>query len=200
MQEVIKEYFSNLYNWNSDLHVDLGSGNIRTGGGTLPNWQVSLIDTGLNTMTGGRIGRLRDMVSNQTFLVTYGDGVGDINISEALAFHRKHGRAATVTAVRPRARFGALEITEDKVERFAEKNQMDEGWINGGFFIFEPSVLDLLKSDEDILERDPLETLAKNGELMAYRHHGFWQPMDTMRERELLEELWNTGKAPWKTW
>lgn len=200
MQEVIKDYFSNIYNWNSDLHVDLSSGDIETGGGTLPNWKVSLIDTGLKTMTGGRVGRLREMVCDQTFLVTYGDGVGDINITEALAFHRAHGKAATVTAVRPRARFGALEIKDNKVQRFAEKSQMDEGWINGGFFIFEPSVLELLNSDEDVLEREPLETLARSGELMAYRHHGFWQPMDTMREREQLEELWSTGSAPWKIW
>jgi glucose-1-phosphate cytidylyltransferase len=150
-------------------------------------------------MTGGRILRLRHWLTD-TFMVTYGDGVADVNLDALLAFHRAHGRIATVTAVRPPARFGALELDGHCVQRFSEKPQTAEGWINGGFFVFEPAIFDYLTDDESVLEREPLEQLSVNCQLMAYRHEGFWQPMDTLRDKEYLESLWNSGQAPWRRW
>jgi glucose-1-phosphate cytidylyltransferase len=151
-------------------------------------------------MTGGRILRLKKWLDQETFMVTYGDGVGNIDIRSLVAFHRAHGRVATVTAVRPPARFGGLVLTGDAVRQFSEKPQTGEGWINGGFFVFEPGVFDYLDDDQTILERDPLERLAMDEQLMAFRHEGFWQPMDTLREKQVLESLWASGNAPWKTW
>jgi glucose-1-phosphate cytidylyltransferase len=166
-----------------------------------PDWRVWLIDTGSETMTGGRLRRVRPLLGDESCMVTYGDGLANIDIASLAAFHRGHGKAATVTAVRPPARFGALTLdARDRVSRFSEKPQVGEGWINGGFFVFEPSVFDLFTGDDTILERAPLEKLAEAGELMAYAHDGFWQPMDTMRDRQLLEGLWETGNAPWKIW
>jgi len=160
-------------------------------------WRVEVVDTGRETMTGGRIRRLRPHLGEGTFLVTYGDGLADLDARALLRFHRAHGKLATVTAVRPPSRFGALALEDDRVREFSEKPQAGEGWINGGFFAFEPGVFDYLAGDATILERDPLERLARAGELMAYRHAGFWQPMDTLREKRLLEELWQGGRASW---
>jgi glucose-1-phosphate cytidylyltransferase len=193
--EMIKEYFRNISVHESDFMVDLRDGSMRTITGSRLDWQVGLIDTGLDTMTGGRLLRLRSLVGNETCMATYGDGLSDVDLRALLAFHRAHGRLATVTAVRPPARFGGLRIAEDRVEEFSEKPQA--GWINGGYFVFEPGVFDYLRGDDTILEREPLERLARDGQLMAYRHDGFFQPMDTLRERDLLESLWQAGAAPW---
>jgi len=195
--EMIKEYFLHYFVRNSDFFVDLGDGSQRVVTPNAVDWRVGLVDTGLDTATGGRLLRLREWLEGGTFLVTYGDGVGNIAIDELVAFHKRHGRSATVTAVRPPARFGGLMLAGDEVAEFSEKPQTGEGWINGGFFVFEPAVLDYIESDDVALEREPLERLADAGELMAFRHEGFWQPMDTLREKLYLDELWASGKAPW---
>lgn len=196
----IKEYFSNYFTHSNDITINLENGKIDILNAKSPKWKITLIDTGLNTMTGGRIKRLKDNIGDETFMATYGDGVGNINISEVLKFHKSHGKLATVTAVHPPARFGGLVFDGDRVSEFSEKPQTGEGWINGGFFIFEPKVLDYMDNDETVLEREPLEKLASDGELMAYKHKGFWQPMDTLREKNLLEDYWKQGNAPWKIW
>lgn len=196
--EQIKEYFRNLTHLSSDFTVDLGSGEVQVRNAATPDWRVSLVDTGLDTMTGGRIRRVAEWLGGETFLATYGDGLGNVDIGALVAFHRAHGKRATITAVRPPARFGSLVLRDNQVEAFSEKNQAETGWINGGFFVFEPEVLDYLDGDATVLEREPLERLASDGELMAYQHEGFWQPMDTLREREMLEALWATGDAPWR--
>jgi len=164
------------------------------------DWRVGLIDTGGETRTGGRLLRLRDWIKGQTFMVTYGDGLADIDLGALMAYHKAHGKLATVTAVRPPARFGGLLLDGDQVAVFSEKPQADEGWINGGFFVLEPGVLDYIDDDHTAFEREPLERLTEANELMAYRHEGFWQAMDTLRERELLESLWESGDAPWRVW
>jgi len=198
--EMIKEYFHRFSIHSSDYVIDLkdGSRTVLNGNGT--DWRVGLIDTGLDTMTAGRLLRLRKWIGNEPFMVTYGDGLGNVNIRGLLEFHRSHGKLATVTAVRPPARFGDLEIRGNMVHTFSEKPQTGEGWINGGFFVFEPGVLDYCEGDDVSLERGPLEKLAIDRQLMAFRHSGFWQPMDTLREKELLESLWASGKAPWNVW
>jgi glucose-1-phosphate cytidylyltransferase len=198
--EIIKEYFRNLFSFGGDLTVDLWTGNVDVQNPDRLDWKVSVVDTGLDTMTGGRIARLRSRIGAEPFMATYGDGVGDVDVGALLAFHRAHGRLATVTAVRPPARFGGLVLDEDVVREFTEKPQAEAGWINGGFFVFEPGVFDYLDGDHSILEREPLERLARDGQLHAWRHRGFWQPMDTLREKELLESLWSSGRAPWKVW
>jgi glucose-1-phosphate cytidylyltransferase len=165
--------------------------------GTPAGWSVGIVDTGADTMTGGRVLRLRAQLDGRTFLLTYGDGVADLDVRELVDFHASHGRLATVTAVRPPSRFGALALEGDRVREFSEKPQAGEGWINGGFFVFETGVFDYLAGDDTILEREPLERLAKDGELRAFRHAGFWQPMDTLREKRILEDLWASGHAPW---
>ena len=198
--EMIKEYFRSAFLASSDFTIDLKSGGVDVLQPSRLDWRVGLMDTGLDTMTGGRLKRLTPWLKDETFMVTYGDGVGDVDIATLLSFHRRHGKLATVTAVRPPARFGGLVLTEDRVTEFSEKPQTESGWINGGFFVFEPAFLGRLEDDASILERAPLERLAEEGQLMAYRHAGFWQPMDTLREKELLESLWASGKAPWKTW
>ncbi len=197
--DVIKEFFHDYYVKSSDYVVDLRTGEHEVLESNSPPWRISMIDTGLHTMTGGRVLRLKDRLEDGTFAVTYGDGVGDIDITALLEFHRGHGKAATVTAVRPAARFGALDLDGDAVREFSEKPQTGGGWINGGFFLFEPRVFDFLQDDSTVLERGPLEQLARAGELMAYRHHGFWQPMDTLRDKRLLDGLWESGKAPWRS-
>ena len=164
------------------------------------NGRIAVVETGLNTMTGGRILRLHPHLGTATFMVTYGDGVGTIDIRALVAFHKRHGKIATVTAVHPPSRFGGLVLRGETVSQFLEKPQMTEGWINGGFFVFEPQIFDYLKDDDSILEREPLSTLASEGNLMAFRHEGFWQPMDTLREKDLLDSLWTSGRAPWKVW
>jgi len=198
--DFIKRYFRDFALHESDLAVDLSSGQHEMLNRRAPDWRVTMIDTGLNTMTGGRIHRLAPLLSDGTFMVTYGDGLSDIDVGKLVEFHRSHGRLATVTAVRPPARFGGLTIEDAMVREFTEKPQTGEGWINGGFFVFEPRVLDYMQSDEVVLERAPLERLAAEKQLMAYQHTGFWQPMDTLREKVMLEALWDSGKAPWKIW
>jgi glucose-1-phosphate cytidylyltransferase len=198
--DMIKEYFGNFFLHESDYVIDLQDGSLQVLNSGKLDWKVGVIDTGQETMTGGRILRLREWVGADTFMVTYGDGVGSIDIRALARFHREHGRLATVTAVRPPARFGELEVEEGMVTRFAEKLQTQQGWINGGFFVFEPGVLDYLEGDHSILERAPLRRLASDGQLMAFLHDGFWQPMDTLREKEQLEQMWAEGHAPWKCW
>ena len=197
--EVIKSYFDTFHLRHADFAVNLSTGKRTVFSNEAPDWNVALVDTGVSTMTGGRLKRLAKHVEG-TFMATYGDGVADVDIRALVAFHRAHGKLATVTAVRPPARFGGLEIDGDKVTRFSEKPQSGEGWINGGFFVLEPKVLDMIEGDKTSFELEPLDTLATKGELVAYRHEGFWQPMDTLREKQLLARLWESGKAPWKTW
>ncbi|PHR49478.1 glucose-1-phosphate cytidylyltransferase [Cycloclasticus sp.] len=194
--EMIKEYFANFFIHNSDFFVDQRTGSRKIIGNNSTQWVTGIIDTGQKSMTGGRILRLKELIGNETFMVTYGDGLCDINIDKLLKFHRSHGKAATVTAVHPPSRFGAMHLDADKVSEFSEKPQ--EGWINGGFFVFEPTIFDLLQDDTTILEREPLEKLTSQNELMAYRHTGFWQPMDTLREKQILEDFWATGSPPWE--
>ena len=194
--EVIKEYFSKYSILNSNFSINLKSGDINSHEIESEDWNVTLVNTGLSTMTGGRVKRLQEFIGNETFMVTYGDGVGNINISELLKFHKSHKKAATVTAVRPQARFGELEINDNKVNSFQEKPQLKQGWINGGFFVFEPKIFDLIKNDEVMLEREPLEILSQESELMAYKHEGFWKCMDTKRDLETLNELADSN-PPW---
>ena len=194
--EIIKEYFSKYSLLNSYFSIDLKSGNMEMHQVQSEDWNVTLVDTGLDTMTGGRIKRLKDFVGNQTFMVTYGDGVGNIDIKNLIKFHKSHKKLATVTAVRPQARFGELEIVDDCVKSFKEKPQLDQGWINGGFFVLEPEVFDLISDDSVMFERQPLEELSSEENLMAYKHHGFWKCMDTKRDLEILNDLWNTN-PPW---
>ena len=196
--EVIKDYFMNYHARQSNLSLNLKNGNVIYSNPSSEDWNMSLIDTGKLTMTGGRLLRLkRFLINSGTFMLTYGDGVANINIEELVKFHRSHGKLATVSAVRPPVRFGELIIKENKVSHFQEKPQASEGWINGGFFVFESEVFDFLTDDTTFLEREPLEQLAKKGELMAYKHSGFWQCMDTVRDRDLLQDQWQNGKAKW---
>ena len=195
--EVIKKYFINYHSLNSDFAVDLSSGIVEPLQVDDTDWKVTLVDTGLKTMTGGRIKRLQQFIGNQQFMLTYGDGVADINIDELLKFHKSHGKMVTLTTVRPSARFGDLEFNGDSVSSFQEKPQLHEGWINGGFFICEPGVFDFIDNDSQMFEREPLERLVKAGQLMAYKHHGFWHSMDSKRDRDILESLWDKN-ALWK--
>lgn len=198
--EVIKKYIVDYCSLNSNLTVNVKTGIVEMHEGSKPDWTVDLVDTGLYTNTGGRIKRLAPYMGNETFMLTWGDGVSDINLHELLAFHRAHGKLATLTAVRPPARFGHLEIDCDQIIEFSEKPQTKEGWINGAFFVLEPGVFDYIDGDDTQWEKAPLERLARDGQLMAYRHDSFWQCMDTLRDKRLLENLWATGQAPWKTW
>ncbi|MCD4703671.1 MAG: glucose-1-phosphate cytidylyltransferase [Methanosarcinaceae archaeon] len=199
--EVIKEYFLNYYSLRSDFTVNLGNGNVNYLEKKTVDWNVTLVDTGLQSMTGGRIRQLKEYIGDETFMLTYGDGVSNININELLDFHRDHGKMATITAVHPAARFGELVLSdEQKVLSFKEKPQTAQGWVNGGYFVLEPEFLDLIDSDATVLEEDPLERAASDGELMAYLHDGFWQCMDTVRDRNVLDGLWQDGKAPWRVW
>lgn len=195
----IKRYFLE-YASNADLTVDLATGQVRPHDGDRHRWTVSLVDTGLKTQTGGRIKRLAPELGDETFMLTWGDGVSDVDLGRLLDFHRSHGKLATMTAVRPPARFGHLELDGDAVAEFSEKPQTGEGWINGAFFVLEPEVFDYIEGDDTHFEREPLEQLAKDGQLMAYRHYSFWQCMDTLRDRKLLQSLWDNGQAPWRTW
>jgi len=201
--EVIKDFFLNYRTRRSDLSLDLKSGRFEVSKDrdSVEDWTVQLIDTGLSTLTGGRLHRLKDCLCREhKFLLTYGDGLANVDIRALVEFHEKHGKLATVTAVRPPARFGNIVFEGDRVAEFKEKPQTGEGWINGGFFVFERGVFDYLHGDETVLEGTPLERLAQEGQLVAYRHHGFWQPMDTLRDKNSLEATWLNGKAPWKIW
>jgi glucose-1-phosphate cytidylyltransferase len=198
----IKEYFANYVLHRSDVTVDIASGKIEySQNAKLPPWRVSLVDTGSDTQTGGRLRRVRHLLpADEPFCMTYGDGVADVNISELVAFHRSQGREATVTAVRPPGRFGATVIEGNRVTRFLEKPVGDGGYINGGFFVLHPRVLDRIEGDSTVWERAPLEGLAAAEQLSAFMHDGFWQPMDTLREKNYLEQLWSDGEAPWRVW
>lgn len=198
---MIKEYFSNYLLHESDVSINLGSGTIQYHRKRAESWSVTLVDTGLATMTGGRLKRVREYIGDRAFCLTYGDAVSDIDITSLLGFHEQAGLAATVTAVQPPGRFGALQFdSQHLISGFQEKPQGDGGWVNGGFFVLEPSVFDRIDGDHTLWEREPMATLAGDGQLAAYKHQGFWQPMDTLRDRQYLEELWASGKAPWKIW
>jgi len=198
--EAIKRYFLDYNNLSGSMTLDLASGNVEVHNRECDKWVLHLYDTGLHTLTGGRVKRLKEHLGNETFMVTYCDGVSDLDLNELLRFHRKQGRLATVTAVRPPSRFGGLMFDGDRVKEFTEKPQIGEGWINGGFVVCEPGVFDFIDGDETSLEAHVLERLAAQGQLAAYRHEHFWQCMDTMRDRKLLESLWKGGDAPWKVW
>jgi len=198
--EIIKEYFLNYYAKNSDLTIDLSNGQTLVHERQCMDWKIHLVDTGLHTQTGGRLRRLKNWLGEEPFLMTYGDGVANVNITELVSFHQNHGKLATLTAVHPPARFGGLMLDDSRVMEFSEKNQSMEGWINGGFFVLEPEVLDYIADDETSWEKQPLENLSMEGQLSAFFHKGFWQPMDTLREYRLLQEMWDKGNAPWKVW
>jgi len=198
--ELIKDFFVNYRTNRHSITVQLKDGRIEIHEGQGEDWTIHLIDTGDKTQTGGRIKRLAPWLGNERFMLTYGDGVGNIDLKKLLEFHQKHGKLATVTAVRPPARFGGLKFDGDRVVEFTEKPQAGEGWINGGFFVLEPQVLDMIDGDDTLWEHEPLENLAGEGQLMAYRHGDFWQCMDTLRDVQLLEKLWAGGEAPWKIW
>lgn len=198
--EAAKRYFLDYRQMRSSITVDLSDGRTVVQDGQPEDWIVHLVDTGDQTQTGGRLKRLARNVGSETFMMTYGDGVADINVSDLVAFHKAHGRLATVTAVRPPARFGSLQLDGDRVARFAEKPQVAEGWINGGYFVLEPQVLDYIEGDEIVFEKEPLERLAEEGQLVAFRHDSFWQCMDTLRDVKLLEHLWASPNPPWKVW
>jgi len=198
----IKEYFAHYFLHESDITFDFRDGNQRTvHNHTAEPWRVTLVDTGAETMTGGRIKRISSHLEGQRFMLTYGDGVADVNITELLAFHDSHGKQATVTSIQPAGRFGALDLDNtNQVLGFQEKPKGDGSWVNGGFFILEPGVIDRISEDSTVFEKEPMESLARDNQLVAYKHHGFWQPMDTMRDKNHLEDLWGSGKAPWKVW
>ena len=198
--EVIKEYFLNYRALNADFTVDLASGNVTSHQIDPVDWKVTLVNTGDASMTGGRVKRMQSFIGNETCMLTYGDGVADIDLDALLAFHRSHGKMITMSAVRPAARFGELEMDGPRVVSFQEKPQLHGGWINGGYFVVEPALFDLIAGDNTLLEREPLEQATKAGELMAYRHDDFWQCMDTLRDLRALEGLWQANQAPWKVW
>jgi glucose-1-phosphate cytidylyltransferase len=199
--EVIKEYFLNFYALNNDISIDLCSGKTVIHDGNQPKWTIHLVETGLHTQTAGRLKRLRKWLNgDETFMLTYGDGVADLNVASLLEFHKSHGRLATLTTVRTPERFGRIGYKGDQVASFYEKPQSSEGWINGGFFVLNSKVIDYIDGDDTVLEREPVERLAQDGQLMGYRHSGFWSCMDTLKEKNMLEDLWSTGKAPWVIW
>jgi len=199
---VIKEFFANYRLRDSDVVLDSRGADDKViiQNGRSERWRVTVLETGLATMTGGRVKRAHSAIGDGTFFLTYGDGVADVNYADLLAFHRGHGRTATLTAVQPQGRFGILDLMGDAVPSFREKSQADVGWINGGFMVLEPPVFSLLEDDDTVLEREPMEQLAEHGELMAYRHTGYWQCMDTPRDRTMLQALWDSGTPPWRNW
>jgi glucose-1-phosphate cytidylyltransferase len=198
----IKEYFAHYFLHESDVTFDFRNQNERLiHTHSAEPWTVTLVDTGLETMTGGRVKRIQQYVGAEPFMLTYGDGVGDVNIRELVSYHKAHGKLATVTSTQPGGRFGSLDLDEgDMVKGFQEKPRGDGGWINGGFFVLQPEVFDYIENDATVFEKGPIENLARNGELVAYKHHGFWQPMDSLRDKTQLEKLWRTGRSPWKVW
>jgi len=200
--DIIKDYFANYLMYESDVTINFKNGReMLTHRHSAEKWTVTLVNTGLDTMTGGRVKRIQNYVGNEPFMLTYGDGVADVNIQELEKYHRSHGKLVTVTSVQPLGRFGSLSIADNgEVEGFIEKPKGDNSWINGGFFVMQPEVFNYLKEDDTNLELDPLDRMVRAKQFMAYRHPGFWQPMDTMRDKALLEELWKSGNAPWKVW
>ena len=198
--EVIKRFFYDYHALSGNLSINFADGQIEVKNRDCEDWKVHLIDTGQNSMTGGRVKRMTDFLRDEPFMVTYGDGVSNVNIAELVAFHKSHGKLATVTAVHPPARYGELLIREDFTTEFSEKPQTHEGWINGGFLVFEPQVLDYLTGDKSVLELDALEKLATENQLIAYKHYDFWQCMDTLRDKRQLEAAWDSGNPPWKVW
>ena len=196
----IKEYFGNYFLHQSDVTIDLSTNGIEVHNNTSEPWKVTLLETGQDTMTGGRIKRAKNFIGNEPFLLTYGDGVSDVDLSDLIQFHKKHGKLITMTAVQPEGRFGALETDGTRVSSFLEKPKGDGSWINGGFFVCQPEVLDYIAGDQAVFEQEPLMQLAKNGELFNYRHKGFWKCMDTLRDKKVLNEMWDKGQAKWKTW
>ncbi len=201
-QYVIKEFFAQYYLHMSDVTFDFTSDNkMSIHNNYSEPWKVTLVDTGLNTMTGGRIKRVKDYIGDEPFMLTYGDGVADVNIHELVKFHNDHGKIATITAIQPGGRFGMLDIdNSEMINSFKEKSKEDGGWINGGFMVLNPEIIDYINSDSTVFEKEPLESVAREGQLKAYKHHGFWQCMDTLRDKRLLEELWDGNSAPWKVW
>ena len=197
---LIKEYFANYFLHMSDVTINLRNNELKVHHNTSEPWSVTLVDTGQNTATGGRLARVRDHVGGETFCFTYGDGLSDVDVTALLTFHREQKTYATLTAVQPPGRFGVIDIEEEKIRSFSEKPPGDGNWINGGFFVLEPQIFDYIDGDQTVWERDPIEKLARAGQLSAYKHGGFWHPMDTLRDKNLLEELWASGKAPWKVW
>ncbi len=197
---MIKQYFANYFLYNSDVTIDLQDNTIATNNNYSEPWRITLVDTGESTGTGGRLKKVRSYLGDEPFCFTYGDGVSDINISETIKFHQEHKKLATVTAVQPPGRYGYLDIEGNKVSKFIEKPVGDGGWINGGFFVLNPKVIDYISDDETNWEREPLQNLAHDNELSVYKFKGFWQSMDTLREKTLLNSLWDSGKAPWKVW
>lgn len=198
---VIKEFFADYFLHTSDVTFDLEKNEMIVHNNFSEPWKVTLVDTGLNTMTGGRVKRIQKYIGNETFMLTYGDGVSDVNIKELLDFHRENGKIATLTAINVDQKFGVLEINDnDEIEAFREKSQMDCSLINGGYMVLEPQVFDYIEGDSTVFEKAPLENLAKEGQLCAYKHNGFWKCMDTLRDKNQLEELWNSNNAPWKVW
>jgi glucose-1-phosphate cytidylyltransferase len=197
---MIKEYFANYFLHMSDVTFDIKNNEMEVHQKYAEPWKVTLVDTGMETMTGGRLKRIKNHLDDESFCFTYGDGLSNIKISELIDFHKKHKKLATLTAVKPPGRFGVLDLKEDIVKKIVEKPEGDGSWINGGFFVLEPSVLDYITNDSTIWEKEPLEQLAKNKNLAAYRHQGFWQPLDTLRDKNQIEQLWSKGNAPWKTW
>ena len=199
--EFVKDYFLNYQKLDSDLFIDFSSKEIKQKKLNNEKWKIHLIDTGINTLTGGRINRLRSLIDKETFLLTYGDGVSDVNIKELIKFHKKQKDSiVTLTAVHPPARFGGIKFSHNRVKSFAEKSQVEEGWINGGFMVVEPEIFNYLDKDQNIFESDVLESVAKNNELTAYKHNGFWQCMDALRDKYLLDSLWKKNEAPWRVW
>lgn len=200
-QQVIKEWFANYNLYNSDITFDFTQGEkITVHNQYFEPWKVTIIDTGLNTMTGGRIKRIKPFLNSEPFFMTYGDGVSDINIRELYSFHKKHGKLATLSAVLPEGRYGVIDMQKNVINSFREKSKEDTGWINGGYMVLDPKLIDYIQDDTTIFEREPLENLAQDGELMCYKHNGFWQCMDTLKDKQKLDKLWISGKAPWKKW
>lgn len=197
---VIKEFFADYFLHTSDITFDLANNKMIVHNNYAEPWKVTLIDTGIKTMTGGRIKRIKEYVGNETFMLTYGDGLSNVDILALEKFHISHGKTATITAIQPEGRFGVLDIESNNINSFREKNKEDSGWINAGFMVFNPEIFDVIEGDTTVLEEEPLERIANRGELMAYKHHDFWQCMDTQRDKHKLEELWLSGKAPWKKW
>jgi glucose-1-phosphate cytidylyltransferase len=198
--EAIKRFFLDYYSLQGSMTLDIKTGEVKRHDRETEEWRVHLLETGQSTQTGGRIKRLQPVLGSETFMLTYGDGVCSANLQELLRFHRRHGKIATLTAVRPPARFGGLILNDSLVYDFTEKPQIGEGWINGGFMVLEPNIFDYISGDDCVFERDVLEVLSKEGQLAAYQHEGFWQCMDTLRDKNLLNQLWHSGNAPWKSW